>query len=332
MSVYRQDRLRFKIELIIMSAMDLTVYLLWLVAAAAVFFLTVAAIDGHRFVIREYRITSAKVSRRLTFVFVSDLHGKDYGNRNAALVKAIDEIHPDAVLIGGDLIVSRTAAEDRKEWLGTSLAFARSLARLCPVFFTNGNHESQLYWDECFHPQYRRLMRGLRNAGVVMLHNRSVDFKGIRISGLELPKEGYRKIFPSRLEPSCVEEALGPSDPSVFELLLTHNPKFFPFYADWGADLVLAGHVHGGIMRIGRLGMISPDYRLFPKYSGGLYRYPEKGTPDQHPDGAPARMVLSCGIGEHTLPLRIFNPAELGVIYLEPEHLSSGMEEYGTGN
>jgi len=299
--------------------MGLTGYLLFL-AAAAVFFLAVAVIDDHRFVTREYRICSTKVSRRLTFVFVSDLHGKDYGNKNASVCKAIKELHPDAILIGGDLIVSRKASKDKSDWAGNALDFARSLSGICPVFFTNGNHESQLVWDEAFLPQYSRLMQGLKKSGICVLHNTSAMFEGIRISGLELPEEGYRKILPSRLKSTCVEEAIGPSDSSVFELLLTHNPKFFPFYADWGADLVLAGHVHGGIMRLGRLGMISPDLWLFPKYSGGLYQYPEKALSDENKIRRISYMVLSCGIGEHTLPLRIFNPGEISVIYIDPDH------------
>ena len=83
---------------------------------------------------------------------------------------------------------------------------------------------------------------------------------------------------------------------------------YFPAYAEWGADLVLSGHVHGGIMRLPLLGgVISPTLRLFPRYDGGLFQ--EGGS----------TMILGRGLGSHTIPIRIFNPGELVVVELEPQ-------------
>ena len=60
------------------------------------------------------------------------------------------------------------------------------------------------------------------------------------------------------------------------------------------------GHVHGGLMRLPFLGgVISPRLILFPKYDGGRF---EHGN---------SVMLLSRGLGTHTLPIRIFNPGEL---------------------
>lgn len=102
-----------------------------------------------------------------------------------------------------------------------------------------------------------------------------------------------------------VEGLLGKSRRDCFELLIAHNPDYFDNYAKWGADLTVSGHVHGGIMRLPVLGgVISPMLRLFPKYDGGLF---EK-------DGR--QMILSRGLGMHTIPVRIFNPGELVVIHL----------------
>ena len=51
-------------------------------------------------------------------------------------------------------------------------------------------------------------------------------------------------------------------------------------------------------------GVISPAIRLFPRYDGGEFK---EGN---------STMILSKGLGTHTLPLRIFNPGELVVIEL----------------
>lgn len=89
--------------------------------------------------------------------------------------------------------------------------------------------------------------------------------------------------------------------------MIAHNPEYFPAYAEWGADLVLSGHVHGGLMRLPFLGgVIAPSMKLFPKYDGGVFE--EHGS----------TMILSRGLGTHTLPIRIFNPGELVVIRLTP--------------
>ena len=79
--------------------------------------------------------------------------------------------------------------------------------------------------------------------------------------------------------------------------------------ARWGADLTVSGHIHGGLMRLPVLGgVISPRLCLFPHYDGG--RFTKAGR----------EMILSRGLGTHTLPIRIFNPGELVVIHLKPKN------------
>ena len=89
---------------------------------------------------------------------------------------------------------------------------------------------------------------------------------------------------------------------------MAHNPDYFEEYAAWGADLVLSGHVHGGMMRLPILGgVVSPAFKLFPKYDGGLFQQ-GKST-----------MILSRGLGMHTIPIRIFNPGELILLKICPK-------------
>ena len=98
----------------------------------------------------------------------------------------------------------------------------------------------------------------------------------------------------------------GIPDPEVFHILLAHNPVYFDTYAAWGADLTLSGHLHGGIIRIpGIGGLITPQAQLFPKYDRGLISVNGK------------YMVVSAGLGEHTVPIRIFNPPQLILITVE---------------
>ena len=102
------------------------------------------------------------------------------------------------------------------------------------------------------------------------------------------------------METSYLEEELGKPDEEKFTCLLAHHPDYFESYAAWGADVVFAGHVHGGMVRIPFWrGVVSPGVRFFPKYDGGIFKEGE------------ATMVLSRGLGMHTIPIRLFNPGEL---------------------
>ena len=104
-----------------------------------------------------------------------------------------------------------------------------------------------------------------------------------------------------------VIDAKGKGTCSGIKDSLTLIPDNTQFMLIW-CDLVLSGHVHGGIMRLPFLGgVISPTLRLFPRYDGGLFR--EDGS----------TMILGRGLGSHTIPIRIFNPGELIVVDLEPQ-------------
>ena len=83
-----------------------------------------------------------------------------------------------------------------------------------------------------------------------------------------------------------VEKRLGKIDNREYNILLVHTPFFFEGYSKWGADLVLAGHVHGGIIRLPiKGGLLSPNREFFPKYDLGEYNM-GKST-----------MILSKGLG-----------------------------------
>ena len=116
----------------------------------------------------------------------------------------------------------------------------------------------------------------------------------------------YRRFRKGTLTIEEIEERIGQADVSAYEILLAHNPTYMETYQKWGADLVLSGHLHGGVVRIsGILGVISPAFELFPKYSGDLYRDGDKIS------------VVSKGLGTHTFHIRLWNPAEFIVLHLK---------------
>lgn len=295
---------------------------------------------NHIFVVRRYPYRTSKVDRPLTLVFISDLHNKVYGDHNGAIYAAIEEIHPDAILIGGDMTIAKPAIH--KAFAGdlsgmdAALEFLSALPAMAPTYIANGNHEQRIYetgqmGDDARYLAARRVMQqyydDLERLGIHQLHNASATLPpNIRLYGYEHACAHYEKIFSNPIPDDDLTAKLDQPDPQYLNILLAHNPKFYRTYAKWGADLVLSGHVHGGLMRIGRLGFIGPDLHLFPRYSGGEY-YAVKGSGERAGrsdfDRDPERiseMVLSCGLGAHTLPIRIFNPGEISVVDIVPQN------------
>lgn len=255
-----------------------------------------------------YKINSPKLrgigaSERI--VFLSDLHNQEYGEDNALLIQKIREIDPALILIGGDMFIKKD-----KYSYDPALRFVRELAGSFPVYYANGNHEQRRKENpEDYRESYAEYKDMLERAGVRFLENDSMDFLletcRINVTGLELPEEYYAHFHAPKLPMEIITERIGRADDETFQILLAHNPSYMDRYVEWGADLVLSGHLHGGVVRIpGVAGVISPAFRLFPKYSGDHYR---EGDTD---------IVVSKGLGVHSVKIRLFNPAEVVVLEL----------------
>ncbi len=253
------------------------------------------------FRVKRYRITSRKLrgmgEKRI--LFLSDLHNCSYGEENMRLMQAIRKAKPDLILIGGDMLVRKNGTSYEK-----TVSFLRQLPRICPVYCANGNHEQKLKEKpERYRQSYKDYKALLTEAGVIFLENETAEFSmgkiRMRVTGLEIPLESYKKTGRHVLTRDEMEQRIGIPN-YTFHILMAHNPAFMKVYLEWGADLILSGHLHGGMVRIPGLGgVISPDLRLFPRYSGGKYHCGN------------SEVVVSRGLGNHSIPIRFWNPAEM---------------------
>lgn len=258
--------------------------------------------DSSRFVVVPHEIRDRRICGHYRVVFLSDLHNRQYGKDNAQLLAAIEEAEPDAVLVGGDMINGKYG-----EKLDRAVNLLRTLREEYPIYYANGNHEHRIkLYPETYGDEAERFEAALTELGIVPMVNTHVQLPGLNLSiyGSEIDKSYYRRYTTPEMAPGYLSRLLGSPDPGIYTILLAHNPDYFPQYAGWGADLVLSGHVHGGIVRIpfwGR-GLLHPGVRFFPKYDGGVYH---EGN---------STMILSRGLGIHTIPFRLFNPGEVIVI------------------
>ena len=263
---------------------------------------------------KTYEIETTRLNgkKEVRFAVISDLHGVEFGRDNQELFDAVKEEQPDVVLILGDMFV-RSA-------LSSLLPAEKLLMKLSerfPVLYALGNHEFALLEKEETRDIFLGYEKRLTNAGICFLHNELI---GMEINGtdfvfygLELPGEYYKKPKSPMPSLTVMEKLIGTPYMNGIHVLLAHNPKYGHTYFSWGADLILSGHYHGGVLRISEhYGLTCPQFLLQPPYCCG----------DFHEGGR--HMIVSAGLGEHTIPLRIHNPRELLMIVLKPSKEENG--------
>lgn len=271
------------------------------------------------FRVTHYQIASEKLNglaKEKRVVFLSDLHNHMYGRNNEELIEAVRRERPSLILIGGDMLVGKNGCtyENAKNTV-------ERLKEICPVYYANGNHEQRLKEKpENYEQSYQSYREELKAEGVQFLENESVDARWgeakIRITGLEIPLHCYTHFHTKELKETEITERIGTAKKDCYEILLAHNPAYAKAYVRWGADLILSGHLHGGIVRIpGVLGFISPSFEIFPRYSGDRY---EEGD---------STIVVSKGLGTHTINIRLFNPAEVIVLHFKGNNKSCVKQE-----
>lgn len=227
---------------------------------------------------------------------ISDLHNTEIGEDNEKLIAMLREAEPDIIAVTGDLI------DSRKTDIDAAVRFAAQAVGIAPVYYVTGNHEARV-------SEYADLREKLRELGVTVLEDERVT----------LEKEGESVVLIGANDPSFRTDYLFGDSAAVMEdklrlltqeedgcrILLSHRPELFDVYAANGTDLVLAGHAHGGQIRLPFTGgLIAPNQGLFPEYDSGLYT-----------DGK-TNMVVSRGIGNSLFPLRFNNRPEVLLVLL----------------
>ena len=267
-------------------------------AGAACLFLVESLREMHTVTRVEYRIglrnlpTEAEGKR---IIFFSDYHLAGKGRLNGKIIEKIREFQPDVILVGGDMVSGRCPD------IEPATDLLNRLSREWPVYMALGNHEKRLKVGMYDNGQMWTAFCHSLSPDIPVIQNGVQiipELGGIRLYGLDMELYYYRKKVKERISARELCRLL-PEREGV-SILLAHDPEQLPAYANWGADLVLSGHYHGGIVRLPFLGgVISPRFTLFPKYDKGIFR--EKNT----------QMLVTGGLGQHTLKIRFGNIPEV---------------------
>ena len=226
-------------------------------------------------------------------VVLSDLQSIEFGDGNRDLLSAVAAVKPEYIFFLGDLV-----DRSRGRSAGYVETLAQGLTAIASVYFITGNHEWAL-------GDVPALKKTLIEYGVTVLSNQYVALERgsdtVVLAGIDDPNG-----FADQKTPEALAAEIYAQQGDPFWILLAHrNNRFESEYSRLGADLVLSGHGHGGIIRLPFTdGLISTDRTLFPSYTSGLY---EKNG---------SALFVTRGLGSSGPFVRLFNRPEVAVLTL----------------
>jgi len=244
-----------------------------------------------------YMDSSPKINSSIRIALVTDLHSCYYGEKQSDLVDAINKEKPDIILLGGDIF------DDDIPYKNAEI-FMEEISKNYRCYYVTGNHE---FWsDDC-----QNIISYLEKEGVTVLHGSydtiKINNDFINICGVDDPDIANYKEFDENIV-NQLEELERVSDNKYYTILLAHRPEYIDQYLQYGFDMVLCGHAHGGQWRLPGFinGLYAPGQGFFPKYAGGEYEFKN------------GKLIVSRGLArESTRIPRIFNRPELVIINLK---------------
>lgn len=278
--------------------------------------------QNNHIVIGVYHYQTSKISgdgEQFRIVQISDLHNARFGKKNQKLIREIEGLQPDLIVITGDIVDSNPTN------ISIAVDFVREIAGKYPVYYVTGNHE---YWLS--ETERKELFEGIQDAGAVLLNNEKVSIDvAVSINGEESVKTGESVdaeesmdtdesmdkgdasmtligLDDNHLDDGTLHSMIETCDKEELTVVLAHEPQYLDRYSDAGADLVITGHAHGGQMILPFVGpLIAPDQGFFPEYTAG--EFTRKDT----------TMYISRGLGNSVIPVRLFNYPEIVCIEIQ---------------
>ena len=239
---------------------------------------------AHKIIIHEKTIELDNINQDIDIVHLSDVH---FGSiRHKEIIKDIrdklNEIPADLAIISGDLADGSCVVEEDD--------FLPLKEVDMPIVFTAGNHD--------FYPGVESVYKACKNAGIIILANKGMEFKDLNIFGLTYSFE--------EIETVGVGELGNFIDEDKVNIINYHVPNYWEGFSSLGFDIQLSGHTHGGqfypVVWIGNMLM----------YNMGLFK--------KNIDGKDKYLHVTTGVGSMDYPFRWGTDSELVVLKLRSKY------------
>jgi predicted MPP superfamily phosphohydrolase len=281
----------------------LTVIFLGLVFVAGAFFGFEVYRSNHTLEVANYTVADERITEPVRMVVIADLHNREFGEKNEALIDLIRQQSPDIICCPGDFVI------DKDKNIEVSKELIKELVEIAPVYFSMGNHEVHNQMN--FPVDFQAIFESC-GANVLEYEYEDVCINGqeLRIGGIygycvpENDQDNKRYNFKHT---DFLKEFM---DTEQFTLLLTHMPYAWlelNGLEESDIDLIFSGHTHGGQIRIPQLGRVyAPLHGLFPGRVEGVYTSADESR----------TLILTRGLGDATIIPRINNVPEVMVVDL----------------
>ncbi|MFN3827331.1 MAG: metallophosphoesterase [Micavibrio sp.] len=229
--------------------------------------------------------------RELKIAVLTDMHMIWPWMTRKHLMKAVEKansLQPDIIVLLGDYVATHPFGIQLNP--EKSLEPLKKLSARCGVYAVLGNHD--------LHPR-SSWPEALKATDIPVLINQSLP---VDCDGEKFWIAGLDELWWGKADIKKTLEGVENDSPV---LLMMHNPDSFPDVPE-NVALSMAGHTHGGQIRFPFIGSLSI---VVPSKYGNRYAYGhvKEGNKD---------IVISSGIGMTGIPLRLFNPPEVGLIVL----------------
>ena len=244
--------------------------------------------------------------------FQIGLWGDNRGTAHRSVAKIV-EAKPAVTLISGDFLYH--PGENIKPEIETAVDIVRPLIEAgIPTYAVLGNHDYGMSSKKA-QPKTKeaeQLEKALETVGVEVLENEAVQLPLLN-SNEPLYLVGVGSLWAER---DNVNKALSSLPDSSPRIVMMHNPDTFEQFRANSAPLAVAGHTHGGQVRVPGL----------PQWSWLKFTQKDKVYADGWAKGfgkANNRLYVNPGIGMSIAPIRLFCPPELTFFTLEPDQASN---------
>ena len=258
----------------------------------------ITEIEPKQLKLRTVQLYSEKLTKPLRIVHFSDIQSAEISDYEREVFRSIAELEPDLILFTGDFLQLDKERNFNQEWMALHALFKQLNPRL-GIYAVFGDTELELY---------SKKKEDLLPIHLLSSNSADLNFEGgaLSLHGLSL-FQSKRPLWALR----SIEPWLETTEDQVFKIIIGHAPDYAMALKDLSVDLCLAGHTHGGQVRLPFVGPLT-IYSQIPKEWALGFR--QIGLP---------HLNVSAGVGSNRFgglpPIRFNCPTEFTLIELLPE-------------